>query len=179
LGRICRPPTNTVLPDMTKNATSRTMALIDGAIRQIRQVGLPDEAGLSSTAVCASGPPRPQKWVAWTVVDSRTAARHTAARQLNPFVDRYRMFTVLDATPDLDATKSPFSGSIRKNLVDSSIERDRDRTPFNGACYLCVCGPEAPFGRLAAPFASAHPSWDRTGSIRRAYRRWLPPRPDG
>jgi len=61
LGRICRPPTNTVLPDMIKNATSRTRALIDGAIRQVRHTGLPDEARSNSTAACASGTLRPQK----------------------------------------------------------------------------------------------------------------------
>jgi len=49
LGRICRPPTNTPLPDTIKNVTSKMRALIDGAIRQIRHAGLPDEARPSPT----------------------------------------------------------------------------------------------------------------------------------
>ena len=102
---------NTVLPERVKNATSRMRALMDGAIRQVRHTGLPDEARSNSTAACASGTRRPQKCAVWTVVDSRTAAKHTTARQLNPFGDRYRMFTVLNATGDLDAPTQPLSGS--------------------------------------------------------------------
>jgi hypothetical protein len=97
---------------MTTKAINRTIAVLDRAIWQIRQTGLPDEARYNSTVAWASGPRRPQKCVVWTVVDSRTAAKHTTAKQLNPFVDRYRMFTVLDATPDLDATTGPFSGLL-------------------------------------------------------------------
>ena len=61
MGRICSPPTNTVLPDRVKNATSRMRALIAGAIRQIRHTGLPDEARSNSTAACAPGARSPQK----------------------------------------------------------------------------------------------------------------------
>ena len=61
MGRICSPPTNTVLPDRAKNATSRMRALIAGAIRQIRHTGLPDEARSNSTAACAPGARSPQK----------------------------------------------------------------------------------------------------------------------
>ena len=37
---------------MTKNATSRITALMDGAIRQVRQTGLAEVARSNSTAAC-------------------------------------------------------------------------------------------------------------------------------
>ena len=112
--RICPRPTNTVLTVMTTKAINRTIAVPDRAIWQIRQTGPPDEARSNSTVAWGSGPRRPQKCIVWTVVESRTAAKHTTAKQLNPFVDRYRRFTVLDATPDLDATAGRSSGLYPK-----------------------------------------------------------------
>ena len=52
---------NMALPDMIKNATSRMIALIEGAIRQVRQTGLPDELALDSKAVWVPGALNPQK----------------------------------------------------------------------------------------------------------------------
>jgi hypothetical protein len=45
------------------------------------------------------------------IVDTITAAKHTTTTQLNPFADRCRMFTVLNATGDLDASTLTLSGS--------------------------------------------------------------------
>lgn len=59
--RICRAPTNKVLLDITKNASSKIIALRDGAMRHIRQTGLEEEAGSNSTATWADDPLRPQK----------------------------------------------------------------------------------------------------------------------
>jgi hypothetical protein len=61
LNRICRPPTYAVLRERITNATSKMIALVDGAIRQIRHDGLPDEAGSDWIAVCACSGRRPQK----------------------------------------------------------------------------------------------------------------------
>jgi hypothetical protein len=83
------------------------IALIEGAIRQVKHTGVPDEAGLSSTEVCVFGPRKPQKWVAWIDVESRTPARHTIVRQFSQVVFRYRILTVLDATSHLDASGWP------------------------------------------------------------------------
>jgi hypothetical protein len=60
-GRNGKSPMNMALPDMIKNATKRMIALVDGAIRQIRQTGLPDELALDSKAVWVSGALNPQK----------------------------------------------------------------------------------------------------------------------
>jgi hypothetical protein len=49
LGRICRALKKRGLRDITKNATSRISALTVGAMRQIRQTGLEEEAGSNST----------------------------------------------------------------------------------------------------------------------------------
>src|SRR5713226_889836 len=107
------------------------------------------------------------------VVDSRTVAKHTTARQLNPFVDRYRMFTVLKATGNLDAATRPLRGSQPERIwLILASKGHPDPIPINRACYRRVS-----FEPLAVLFASAHPPWDRTGSGRRAYRRWLRPRP--
>lgn len=84
-------------------------ALPDGAIRQIRHMGLLEEAGLDSTVVWAAGAQTAQKWAVWAVVDSKTPARQTTARQLNQLVGRDRMFTVL-ATSELDATIRSLTG---------------------------------------------------------------------
>jgi hypothetical protein len=61
LGRICRPPTKVLPRDRTTSATSRMIALLEGAIRQIRHTGLPDEAGSDSVAACGPGRRKPQK----------------------------------------------------------------------------------------------------------------------
>jgi hypothetical protein len=68
---------------------------MDGAIRHVRQTGLEEEAGSSSTATWAAGPLRPQKCDAWMVVDNRTQAKHTTATQLNHFVGRAPRLNVL------------------------------------------------------------------------------------
>jgi hypothetical protein len=78
-------------------------ALTDGAIRQVKQTGLEEEAGFNSTATRAAGPLRPQKCDAWMVVDNRTQAKHTIATQLNHFVDRALTLNVFDTALDLDA----------------------------------------------------------------------------
>jgi len=97
MGSICRPPTHTIVRNAIKNATRRMIALVEGAIRQIRHKGLPGRAGSNSNAACELDLRRPQKWVTWAVVDNRTAARHTTARQLAQFACRYRIFTVVYA----------------------------------------------------------------------------------
>lgn len=95
---------------MTTKAISRTIAVPDRAIWQIRQTGLPEEAGLTSTEAGTLSPRRPQKWEVWMVVDSRTVPRHNTARQLSEFVGRFGRFTVLDTAQNLDATLGPVSG---------------------------------------------------------------------
>lgn len=92
---------------MKTSATRRMIALIEGAIKQVKHTGVPVEAGLNSTEVCLSGPRKPQKCAAWIDVESRTPARHTIVRQFSQFVFRYRILTVLDATTHLDATVWP------------------------------------------------------------------------
>ena len=82
LGCICRPAAHTMLRNTIKNATSRMIALVEGAIRQIRQKGLPGEARPNSSAACELDLRKPQKWVAWTVPDNMTETRHTTARQV-------------------------------------------------------------------------------------------------
>ncbi len=61
LGRICSPPTDAALRDITEKATSRMIALVDGAIRQIRHTELVDEVASKSNVACASGRRKPQK----------------------------------------------------------------------------------------------------------------------
>ncbi len=61
LGRAFARPMKTVPGEMTMNATSRMIALVDGAVRQTRHTGLPGEDESSSTAACASGLRKPQK----------------------------------------------------------------------------------------------------------------------
>jgi hypothetical protein len=158
LGRICSRPTNATLTDMVKKATSRMRALIDGAMRQVRHTGLPDEARSNSTPACASGTRRPQKCVVWMIVDTRMAANHTTATQLNPFADRCLMFTVLNTTGDLDATTLPLSGSQPQRIWLILASKDRPH-PISSNCPSC---PPAPFWPLPAPFSSAHLPWDRT-----------------
>jgi hypothetical protein len=105
---------------MKKNDTRKMIALIDGAIRQVKHTGVPDEAGLNSTEVCVSGPRKAQKCVAWIEVESRTPAKHTMVRQPNQFVFRYRILTVLDATPHLDASARPL-GVQGEGMIDYII----------------------------------------------------------
>ncbi len=58
------------------------IALLEGAIRQIRHSGLPGGDGSNCNAACELDLRKPQKWVTWTVVANRTAAKHTTARQV-------------------------------------------------------------------------------------------------
>lgn len=111
LGRLCRPPINMVEPEIKTKTISRIIAVLERAIWQIRHTGLADKPESNSTAAGASSPRRPQTCALCTVADSRTVAKHATARQRNQFVDRFRMFTVPDVTPDLDATPPPLSGS--------------------------------------------------------------------
>ena len=157
LGRICKPPTNTVLHHMTRNATNRMIALVDGAIRQIRHTGLPDEAGSKFTVGCVLGLRAPQKCVAWTDADSRTLAKHTTARQLNQLVCRYRMFTALNATSDLDATTLPLGILRVRECDDSSIGRA-------ASCYPRGDGSESGNGASALVVKSRLPDKSKTES---------------
>ena len=155
LGRICKPPTNTVLHHMTRNATNRMIALVDGAIRQIRHTGLPDEAGSKFTVGCVPELRAPQKCVAWTDADSRTLAKHTTARQLNQLVCWYRMFTALNATSDLDATTLPLGILRVRECDDSSIGRA-------ASCYPRGDGSESGNGASALVVKSRLPDKSKT-----------------
>jgi hypothetical protein len=103
LGRICRAPRKKGLLDITKNAINRMSALTDGAMRQVRQTGLDEDAGSNSTETWAAGPLRPQKWAAWMLVDNRTQAKHASAIELNHFAGRVLKFKVFDTALELDA----------------------------------------------------------------------------
>jgi len=85
-------------------------ALTDGAMRQVKQTGLDEEAGSNSTATWAAGPLRPQKWAAWMLVDNRTKAKHTTETQLNHFVGRAPALNVFGTALGLDAPRLPLSG---------------------------------------------------------------------
>jgi|ERR1700730_1017855 hypothetical protein len=94
LGRISRVPIRAPLRKLTNSAISRTMALAEGAIRQTRHGAFPDEAGSNSNAAWAPGPRKPQKWAAWTVVETKIATTHRARRQIAQLACRYWIFTV-------------------------------------------------------------------------------------
>ena len=98
LGSICRPPTHAIVRNTITNTTSRMIALVEGAIRQIRHNGLPGGAGPNSNAAWELDLRKPQKWVTWAVVENKTAVKHTTARQVAQLACRYRIFTVVYAT---------------------------------------------------------------------------------
>ena len=99
LGRICRIPTRPLLPNPINSAISRTMELALGAIRQNIQERA-DAAGSNSSSECPLDLRKPQKWAVWTLVDTRTAARHRVTRQVAHLACRHWIFTeskLLDA----------------------------------------------------------------------------------
>ena len=159
------------------------IALIDGAIRQVKHTGVPDEAGLNSTEVCVLGPRKVQKCVAWIEVESRTPTRHRIVRHPNQFVFRYRILTVLDATPHLDASERPH-GVQGEGMTDSSTEEGlscylrRGRSEFREPVENCGKNPACPIdqeGNAAVKCFSA-PNPDRRmprEGGRRGCRKWL------
>src|SRR5579862_6435287 len=144
---------------MIKNASSRTSALMDGAIRQVRQFERPDGAGSNVTGVCAATEERPQKCVVWTVTERSTPAKHTTARQLTGFVDRLGMFTFLDVPETLDAATGPLSGSHPQRIrLILALKPRLYPISIKLACSLAaVCA------RVAALFAVPHRPSDTKG----------------
>ena len=139
-GRICRAPTNSMLPGHDNECNQQN----DRCAGRSHQASKADRTGRMwpDPTLPRLGPQaraRPQKCVVWTVVDSRTTAKHRTARQVNHFVDRYRMFTVLDATFGLGCTQATIQRLPGlENLVDSSIERGAATLPIKPAC--CSAG---------------------------------------
>jgi hypothetical protein len=82
LGSLCAVLIWAALQKLTNSPIGRTITLAKVAIRQTMHDAFSDQVGSNSLSPWVPGGRRRQKWTAWTVVDSRMMATHTAARQL-------------------------------------------------------------------------------------------------